>query len=208
MSQFEILCFVTLLPIIPAYLLFKALPSTSTVGGKLQGLDIKLGGSFAGYFALVLLIIANHAVLVPLPPPPPPPYQVWEVSGRVLNEQGKPIEPLDIRDISLAPSFLDTDRSGFFRLRFYSWPDIGGGYAYPRLTISHENYEPLPIPLNPSDPTLRDRGSSQKVTISGQHIDLHDVSLRQIPTPYPTNLAPLNSASSVGHAVGASHASQ
>jgi hypothetical protein len=198
MYAFAILFSVTLLPIVPAYLLFKALPNnTSTVKGKLQGLEIKLGGAFAAYFALVLLILANHAIIVPVPPAPPPPYQVWEVSGRILNEKGIPMEPIDIKDLSLAPSFLDTDRSGFFRLRFYSWPDINGGYAYPRLIISHENYEPLPVPLNPSDPMLTAKKGSLKATISGQHIDLHDISLKQLPTPYPSDLKPLNTASSV-----------
>jgi hypothetical protein len=46
-----------LVPIIPAYLLFRALPSEATASGPFKGLSIKLGGAFAGYF-LVLLAIA------------------------------------------------------------------------------------------------------------------------------------------------------
>ena len=37
-------------PIVPAYLLFKALPSTAIVTGLLHGFKIDLGGAFAGYF--------------------------------------------------------------------------------------------------------------------------------------------------------------
>jgi hypothetical protein len=207
MYPYVILGLVILLPIIPASLLFTALPNnTANVGGKLQGLEIKLGGAFAGYFAILLLIVANHAILVPPPPVPPPPYQVWEVSGRILNESGQPVEPLELRDVSLAPSYFNTDRSGYFSLKFYSWPDLNGGYAYPRLIISHDNYQPVPIPLNPSDPMLHDNSGPLRVTVSNQHIDLHDISLKQISVPYPVNLKPLNTASSVLHSRGGVHA--
>ncbi|HYJ80564.1 MAG TPA: hypothetical protein VEW03_13210 [Longimicrobiaceae bacterium] len=45
-----------LLPIIPAYFLFKALPSRADVSGPLKGLTVKLGGAFAGYFLLFLVL--------------------------------------------------------------------------------------------------------------------------------------------------------
>ena len=44
-----------IIPVIPAFYLFKLLPSTGSVSGLLKGLQIKLGGAFAGYFALLLL---------------------------------------------------------------------------------------------------------------------------------------------------------
>lgn len=43
-----------LLPIIPAFILYKFLPSKSQVSGPFQGLNLKLTGAFGGYFLLVL----------------------------------------------------------------------------------------------------------------------------------------------------------
>src|ERR1035441_9969058 len=45
-----------------------------------QGLEVKLSGAFAGYFAVVLLIIANHTVLMPAE------FQMWTVTGQVVDE--------------------------------------------------------------------------------------------------------------------------
>jgi hypothetical protein len=99
------LAVVVLLPIVPAYFLFKVLPQASgSVAGTLAGLKIKLGGSFAGYFAVVVLIFSTHNIWAPAPPAPlPPPYQVWELSGQVTDDQGRTIEPLDVRDVLLMP---------------------------------------------------------------------------------------------------------
>ena len=47
-----------LLPIIPAYILYKSLPSEAQVDGPFKGLNIKLTGAFGGYFLLVMISIA------------------------------------------------------------------------------------------------------------------------------------------------------
>src|SRR5262245_53642346 len=47
-----------LLPLVPAYILFKTLPTDATVEGPWKGLKIKLGGGFGGYFLLVLLVLS------------------------------------------------------------------------------------------------------------------------------------------------------
>ena len=45
---------ILLLPLIPAFLLYKFLPSKTNVSGPFKGLNIKLTGAFGGYFLLVL----------------------------------------------------------------------------------------------------------------------------------------------------------
>ena len=52
-----VLAAVMLLPLIPAFLLYKFLPSRTSVSGPFKGLNIKLTGAFGGYFLLVLTSI-------------------------------------------------------------------------------------------------------------------------------------------------------
>ncbi len=48
---------IVLCPLLPAFILFKFLPTEAKVEGPWQGLKIKLGGAFGGYFLLVLLVL-------------------------------------------------------------------------------------------------------------------------------------------------------
>ena len=50
---------VTLLPIVPAYVLFKTLRSNARVTGPFAGLKIQLGGAFGAYF-IVFLVFFHH----------------------------------------------------------------------------------------------------------------------------------------------------
>jgi hypothetical protein len=49
-----ILVVIFLLPLIPAFLLYKFLPSKTNATGPFKGLNVKLSGAFAGYFILLL----------------------------------------------------------------------------------------------------------------------------------------------------------
>ena len=49
-----LLAAVLLLPLVPAYVLYRTLPSDTKVFGPFKGLNIQLSGAFAGYFLLVL----------------------------------------------------------------------------------------------------------------------------------------------------------
>ncbi len=44
-----------LIPLIPAYILYKTLPAQTSVSGPFKGLNLNLSGAFAGYFLLVLI---------------------------------------------------------------------------------------------------------------------------------------------------------
>jgi len=43
-----------LVPLVPAYILYRNLPSETKVSGPFKGLNLQLTGAFAGYFVLVL----------------------------------------------------------------------------------------------------------------------------------------------------------
>jgi len=184
------LAVIVLLPIVPAYLLFRALPSTGNVSGKLlQGLEIKLGGAFAGYFAVVLLIFYKHDTWDPTPPPPT--AYVWHLSGQVTDATGAPLEPLDLKDFSFAPPTFQALPGGNFSMVVPTEPQQGNGTKYPMLVISHANFVPLTIPLDPS------RVSSDMVTSLGvthdeghKEITMKHIRLSPAPPYNPSGPAP------------------
>jgi len=85
-----IVAVIVLLPIVPAFLLFKFLPSRADASGPLQGLEIKLGGAFAGYFILVVLILSQLTRLKEIASPEP---QVWKVTGTVQDSHASLLAP-------------------------------------------------------------------------------------------------------------------
>jgi hypothetical protein len=181
MSQFATLFCVILLPIVPAYILFKALPATGSVDGKLQGLEIKLSGAFAGYFAVVLLIVANQKTLIPAQ------FKQWTVTGQVVDDKGQPIDPLAYKNISLQPNPLTPIAPGSFTLTFYSTPTAAG--TSPTLSISQDDYQTVCYSLDKSLPQAP--GCSSNVTVSGNTIDVGKVALKKL-NPYNDSLPALN----------------
>ncbi|HEX7903459.1 MAG TPA: hypothetical protein VF487_06245 [Chitinophagaceae bacterium] len=49
-----------ILPLTPAFILFKFLPSVGNVEGPLKGMQLKFGGAFAGY--LILFFISYNVM--------------------------------------------------------------------------------------------------------------------------------------------------
>jgi hypothetical protein len=112
------LLIVILVPAIPAFLLFKSkgLQSSAAASGPLKGFAIKLGGAFAGYFIVFLILyykLPNEFA--------PPGKSEWRVKailkdqdGESLDASARPIiklKPMDREvencrvDISLPPKF-------------------------------------------------------------------------------------------------------
>lgn len=75
-------CLLILLPLIPAYILYAALPAQEEddfVEGVYQGLNIKLKGAFSGYFILVLLLSGFIGARLYTDPE----YEFWTIEGTV-----------------------------------------------------------------------------------------------------------------------------
>src|SRR5262249_21725305 len=82
-KMIEVLAYISaaiLLPFIPAYVLYKTLPSRTTVKGPFKGLNIKLGGAFGGYF---LLVITIFGFIFTHPSPPPSWCDIYRVEGKL-----------------------------------------------------------------------------------------------------------------------------
>lgn len=176
---FALLAAVTLLPLIPAYIIFKLLPASADVSGPLQGFEIKLGGAFGAYFALVVLVLFTKNSI--WDPPPPPACQVWTVSGTIDDETGSPIAPLSWQDIQLQPP-NPQEQNGWFSIRIPVQP----GEIYPLLTISHSGYQQVRVSLDPA--ATPPRG----VTVDAKNGTVAINDLRLQPLPAYKVVAPLN----------------
>lgn len=64
-SFYFILSVILLVPLIPAFIIYKFLPASDTdVSGPYQGLSLKLKGAFAGYFLLVIVgLVLQYAIM-------------------------------------------------------------------------------------------------------------------------------------------------
>ena len=78
-----VLAAVLLLPLIPAFLLYKFLPSKTNVSGPFKGLNLKLTGAFGGYF---LLVVTAIGVFFPL---------LKNEQSRVIEQQNEKIKQLE-----------------------------------------------------------------------------------------------------------------
>jgi hypothetical protein len=182
-----VLACIILFPIVPAYLLFRALPSTAIVTGPLHGFKINLGGAFAGYFSLILLILCTHNTWQFRPPA----YQLWELQAQVTDETGAAIQPLDPRDVQLTPPSFRANPDGTFNLTFSTTPTpAGGGIDYPNLIVSHANFGQRTIPL---DPTVLRRSPSDlhaETDEAKQRITIGRIALQKLPAYSATGQPP------------------
>ncbi|HEY0157373.1 MAG TPA: hypothetical protein VGF28_08825 [Thermoanaerobaculia bacterium] len=135
-SQLLVLSFLVLLPMIPSFLLFKLLPSRAVVRGPLAGLNVALGGAFAGYVALTVFVATFYAQSLK---PPARTYRIWTVSGQLQFPPGE--RPQIGWD--LGPPLLTLDRSNSFYLAI----PLADGAEMPDLVLEAPGYAPKSIRL-------------------------------------------------------------
>ena len=133
------LTIIVLLPLIPAYLLYKLLPSTANVQGPWQGMQIKLGGAFAGYFVLVVTLLGFWQLL--------PGYEVWNVRGTLKFSDGQGAYDERTVGFSLKPPRISVYPDGTFDLAVFAMPDQSGNRRLPALIVEHAGYQPTVIDL-------------------------------------------------------------
>jgi hypothetical protein len=107
-----LLFLIVLLPVVPAFVLFKFLPESSKadVAGPYQKLKIKLGGAFAGYFVVALLLsglLSRYFLLVPGGT-----YHMWSVRGQINLDQGELKEEM----FAVTPPRVEPMDRGEFRI--------------------------------------------------------------------------------------------
>jgi hypothetical protein len=144
-----------LLPLIPAYILYKMLPAKANVRGPFKGLNIQLTGAFGGYFLLVLVVFAfvysrpPRPVVVNCPPADPYKYEVYKVEGRINVEQQKDIGSITL---SLQPPERSVLPNGAFEFDIPVKPGQTGEATFPSLVIGHPEYETETLDLRENPP--------------------------------------------------------
>ncbi len=168
-----VLLVIVLVPIIPAYLLFKFLPSKAVANGPLQGLRIDLGGGFAGYFLVFL-------TLIPLRGSFTTGYDKWTVTGRIVDSEGNILQYLDPRYVTYSGRYMKSDQAGNFTLEFLTTSD--GQYGFPDLYIRVPGYQRKDIFLGPKDKNQDDLENPHAVDISNKKIWLGTIRLTKDPS--------------------------
>ena len=169
-----------LIPMIPALILYKVLPSRAKVSGPFKGLNINLQGAFGGYIVLVLVVVG---VVVPqrlstqrqLSANSYPKYETWNVEGSLKFPHAVEEQSLLALKILLAPQKSETigglDKANMLMFtvdipirRTGPEPD---SYEFPFHTIifDHQDFFPENLKLNPSDESLK-----RDVSIEGKKI--------------------------------------
>jgi hypothetical protein len=134
-----------LLPLAPAYLLYKNLPSTAVVSGPFKGLTVQLSGAFAAYFILVLMVQGY----ILLRPKPRPPVEMYMVHGRLSNVDKQSVDDV-VQRIALRPDGRTSSPEGEFSLAVLVVPDASGDRAFPHLVIQYPEYETKSVDLSNS----------------------------------------------------------
>jgi len=128
---------IVILPIIPAFILFKWLPPEKTIAsGPFKGLNLKFTGSFAGYFVVLLFtsgfFLAYSSQKIE--------YDLWSVEGYIETEQKQEKSTNTNILISVQPPLQRVDPDGHFTIQ-----DIqvkrGEKMQDPTLLIQKEGYE-------------------------------------------------------------------
>lgn len=129
-----------LLPLVPAYTLFRWLPSDGSVEGPFHGTKLKFGGAFAGYLVLFLALTQVSAGM--------PQHEVWVVRGQLaFADDAGTFDEHSVR-FTLRPPGISLHPDGSFRLTLIRMPDETGEAELPTVIVEHPGYAPVRLDLD------------------------------------------------------------
>lgn len=172
-----------LVPLLPAFILYKNLPSTAVVSGPFKGLTIQLSGAFGGYFLLTLIAFGYLAVQSK----PATTDELWEVNGSLIGEDGSPLDNLKV---SMLPTTYDLTGDGSFTVRVPAKRDTSGNVWFPKLVFEAANLKTTTMDLNGENRVV---GDHWKLSLHPEmkKISVNDpIKLPLIKTPYQPNVPP------------------
>jgi hypothetical protein len=166
------LLLITLLPLIPAYVMFRLLPSKAAVTGPFKGLRIDLSGAFAGYFLIFISLIAIRGSFVG------PTFETWTVTGQIVRPDIPANTYVDARYVTLSVPSMRSQADGNFSMQFVRSSD--GQFDYPHLYITYPDYQPVAYWLGPSAQNDRHEQLPQLFDAKNRKIDLGVVTLAKL----------------------------
>jgi hypothetical protein len=191
-NPYLVLTLTILLPLVPAYVLYRNLPGKAIVSGPLKGFNIKLSGAFGGYFALVVLVLSTLHLWNPVT------QEEWTVTGKVQYEQGDTATLQKGTVIYLQPPpVADENPDGTFALVFKRAQGLNKN-TLPNLRIRVPGYEFKSVPLSGEyEPYETER---YKISIHGKHIVVEDpIKLIKKPSEPSSTGTPGPSANNTEH---------
>ncbi len=136
---------VFLIPVIPAFLFYKIIPSKTFVKGPFQGLQVDMSGAFAGYFILLILIFTFMS-------PPGGNWEIWTVTGKIELADGEPIIEKSLT-VTVQPALHNVYSNGGFSVNVIRSPDQSGTMKFPRLIVEYPGYRLFSLDLNNASET-------------------------------------------------------
>ncbi|HYK00453.1 MAG TPA: hypothetical protein VE974_01770 [Thermoanaerobaculia bacterium] len=131
-ATLAVLASLALLPLVPAFVLFKSLPSRATAIGPLSGLKVKLGGAFAGYVIVLVYLTVFYANNMNRPA-----YRSWQVHG-ALKYLGDGVAPNNTEvSCVLRPPLLAIEPDHTFAFEI----PVVDGAEMPHLVFQAAGYE-------------------------------------------------------------------
>ncbi len=178
MSQnIVIMLIIILVPIIPAYLLFKMLPSRAFVKGPFQGLKVDLSGGFAGYFLIFLVLVGIRSSFQSTTS-----YEEWTAKGRIIQvDAGSTSNYIDQRYVTFSSPAVKSDPDGNFSLTFLVTSD--GRYDFPYMYISYPGCVQGTYFLGPKEKNVRNGNLPLSIDTKKRVIDIGNIQLVNIPAP-------------------------
>ena len=147
-----------LVPLVPAYLIYKSLPNRTSVRGPFKGLRVDLTGAFAGYFLLVLIASAFAYFFAA---PSKPGCEVWAVTGRIRSAPADANATAmwsDVSEVEIAPipDDLKIASEGRFVMRIIVEPGVvPGQLEFPCLGVNLRGHVRHQLLLDAADPNVR-----------------------------------------------------
>jgi hypothetical protein len=151
MNDLVLISFAILLPLTPAYILYKALPAKTRVAGPFKGLNIQLSGAFGGYFLLVLVIVGFISTR---PQRIDPRYEVWKLRGKMNFDSTWTDAQKQNLQLSLIPGNQRIYPDGSFEMLVAPEIAEGSKLKFPKLMIRQDGFQIVTIDLDNAEPPI------------------------------------------------------
>jgi hypothetical protein len=149
---------ITLLPLIPSYILFKFLPSESFVTGPFKGLKVNFSGATAIYFIIFIAILTTNQFWKMEAPKnlDLKNYEVWKVEGKLQADSIENYQEERFR-IIVEPQYYQISNDGQFSIDILRKRNATTGrMEFPKLYISDTDGDYMGMNIN-----IDSDGSSQ-----------------------------------------------